>query len=245
MEEIVKMIFVQEFKMTLEDIDKNGFITNKAILRYFENTAVYHSDSVGSGMKGVETTGQTWIVLDWRVKVLKRVKYGENLKVKTWSRGIAKFFAFRDYELLDETGEVLAIGTSRWILRDITNHKMLLLNEELMAAYQSESRQVLPEEDFSKIEVPSDFSKELSYTAMRRDIDFNRHMHNLYHFDLAYETLPDDIYENSTFDNFKVTYKKEIKLGEKIKCQYTYISDKNTVVISNIENNINSIIQLW
>lgn len=239
------MIFEQEFKMTLEDIDKNAFITNKAILRYFENTATYHSDSIGGGMKAVETTGRTWIVLDWRVKVLKRVKYGEKLKVKTWSRGTIKFFAFRDYELLNEAGEIIAIGTSRWILRDITNHKMVLLNEELMSAYESESRQVLPEEEFSKIEIPLEFSKELNYTAMRRDIDFNRHMHNLYHFDLAYETLPDDIYDSYTFDNFKVTYKKEIKLGEAIKCKYTYLDNKNVVVVTNEDNNINSIIQLW
>ena len=239
------MTFEQEFKMTLEDIDKNAYITNKAILRYFENTAVYHSDSVGRGMKAVETTGQTWIVLDWRVKVLKRAKYGENLKVKTWSRGIAKFFAFRDYELINEGGEVIAIGTSRWILRDINNHKMVLLNEEIMAGYKSENRQVLPEEEFSKIEIPLEFSKELTYTTMRRDIDFNRHMHNLYHFDLAYEVLPDNIYENSTFDNFKVTYKKEIKLGEEVKCKYTYIDNKNIVIISNVDGNMNSIIQLW
>lgn len=239
------MIFEQEFKMTLEDIDKNTYITNKAILRYFENTATYHSDSIGGGLRTVETTGRTWIVLDWRVKVLKRAKYGENLKVRTWSRGIAKFFAYRDYELLNETGEVIAIGTSRWILRDINNHKMVLLNDELMAEYKSESRQVLPEEDFSKIETLSEFSNELNYTAMRRDIDFNRHMHNLYHFDLAYEVLPEEIYENNVFDNFKITYKKEIKLGESVKCQYAFNDNTHTVYISNMDNNINSIIKLW
>jgi len=239
------MIFEQDFKMTLEDIDKNAFITNKAILRYFENTATYHSDSIGGGIKAVETTGLTWIVLDWRVKVIKRVKYGEKLTVRTWSRGYAKFFAYRDYELVNSLGEILAIGTSRWILRDITKHKMVLLNDESLLAYESESRQVLPEEEFSKIEIPLDFSNEINYTVMRRDIDFNRHMHNLYHFDLAYEALPNKIYENSKFDNFKVTYKKEITFGDIVKCKYAFNQDKNLVVISNSSGELNSVVELW
>lgn len=239
------MTFEQNYKPTLEDIDKNTCLTNKAILRYFENTATYHSDAVGGGIKAVEVTGQTWIVLDWSVKVLKRPKYGENLKVRTWSRGIQKFFAFRDYELINENNEVCVVGTSRWVLMDINKNRMVLLNEELMKMYESESKMVLPKEDFSKIAIPEDFSKEINYTSMRKDIDFNKHMHNLYHLDLAYETLPEEVYENSIFDNFKITYKKEIKLGDTVKCKYSFMDDKHSVQIVDNEGNMHSIVLMW
>jgi len=239
------MIFEQEFKMTLEDIDKNAYITNKAILSYFENIATYHSDSIGGGIRSVQETGLTWIVLDWRVKVIKRIKYGEDIKVRTWSRGIQKFFAFRDYELINGDGETCAIGTSRWILRDINKHKMTLLNDDMMAKYESEDRRVFSDEEFSKMEELNEVSREIEYKVIRKDIDFNQHMHNLYHFDLAYEALPEDIYENSIFNNFRITYKKEIKLGDLIKCRYGERDLRKTVVISDNEGNINSIIQLW
>ena len=37
-------------------------------------------------------------------------------------------------------------------------------------------------------------------------------MHNLYYLDLAYEALPEDIYNNKRpFNNVKIVYKKEIK----------------------------------
>jgi len=239
------MIFEQKFKMTLEDIDKNGFITNKAILRCFENTATYHSDSIGGGIKSVEETGLTWIVLDWSVKVLKRAKYGTKLKVRTWSRGYIKFFAYRDYELIDENNEVIAIGTSRWILRDIYKHKMVFLNDEYLSGYGSEDRTVLPGEEFSKMEVPPEFSNEIEYTIMRRDIDFNRHMHNLYHFDLAYEALPNVIYDEGLFNNFRITYKKEIVFGETVKSSYAFYENKHVVYIYNADGAMNSIIQIW
>ncbi len=50
---------------------------------------------------------------------------------------------------------------------------------------------------------------------IRKDIDINKHMHNLYYLDLAYEALPDEIYNKRPFDYVRITYKKEIKLGEK------------------------------
>ena len=81
-----------------------------------------------------------------------------------------------------------------------------------MKGYESEERAVFPDEDFSKMVDPDSYSNEIEYTTMRRDIDFNGHMHNLYHFDLAYDTLPQNIYENSIFDNFRITYKKEISV---------------------------------
>ena len=239
------MIYTQDFKTTLEDIDKNAYITNKAILRFFENTATYHSDSIGGGIKAVEETGLTWIVLDWRIKVLQRPKYGEKLKVRTWSRGIQKFFAFRDYELINDKNEILAIGTSKWVLMDINKNRMVLLNDELMKMYDSEDRPVFEDEELPKIEMPQEFSSEINYTVMRKDIDFNKHMHNLYHFDLAYEVLPDELYENTTFDSFRITYKKEIKLGETVTCKYSSLENKNIVVINDLEGNTKSIIKLW
>lgn len=239
------MIFEQEFKTTLEDIDKNAYITNKAILRFFENTATYHSDSVGGGIKAVEETGLTWIVLDWRIKIIKRPKYGEKLKVRTWSRGIQKFFAFRDYELVNDNDEILAIGTSKWVLMDINKNRMVLLSDEIMKMYDSEDRSVFEGEELPKIEIPEEFSNEINYTVMRKDIDFNKHMHNLYHFDLAYEILPDELYDNSTFNNFRITYKKEIKLGETVTCKYSSLENKNIVVINDLEGNTKSIIKLW
>ena len=67
----------------------------------------------------------------------------------------------------------------------------------------------------------------LEYTVVRRDIDLNKHMHNLYYLDLAYETLPEEIYAKRPFNNVRITYKKEIKLGDCICCEYAKKDDKN------------------
>lgn len=239
------MYYEQEIKTVLSDADKNLSITNRAILRYFENIATNHSNSVGCGVDDTYTKGTTWIILDWRVKVIKRPKYREKLLLRTWASGTEKFFTYRDFELINDAGEVCAVGTARFIIRDIKEQKMVIMSEELSNMYSPEDRHVLPNEKFLKMKAPLEYFSEFSYAVMRRDIDFNCHMHNLYHFDLAYEALPKDVYENSTFDNFRISYKKEIKLGNIVKCRYSLIDDKNIIVLTDEDNNLNSIVQLW
>ena len=40
-------------------------------------------------------------------------------------------------------------------------------------------------------------AEEMIYNIQRRDIDINQHMHNLSYLDMAYEILPDNIYNNN------------------------------------------------
>ena len=71
-------------------------------------------------------------------------------------------------------------------------------------------------------------------------------MHNLYYLDLAYEALPDEIYNKRPYDNIRVMYKKEIKFGEMVRCKYSKENDRNIVVIESEDGKIlHAIIEIW
>ena len=73
---------------------------------------------------------------------------------------------------------------------------------------------------------PEDLKLNFNYTIQRRDIDTNSHVNNLHYIDYALETLDEDIFNNNSFDNLEVVYKKEIKLKENIKCYYSFEDNK-------------------
>ena len=79
----------------------------------------------------------------------------------------------------------------------------------------------------------SEYTKKIKYAVNRRDIDINGHMHNLYYLDLAYEALPEEVYNQRPYDSVQIQYKKEIKFGETIKCKYSCINGENIVTIFN------------
>ena len=118
------MIFTQNVKTGIKDIGKKNTIKNRALLEILENVGSYHSDKVGYGALNIEKTKLTWILLEWKLKVIKRPIYGQTLTINTWGRNMEKFFTYRDYEIYDENNNLCVIATSKWALIDIEMGKM-------------------------------------------------------------------------------------------------------------------------
>lgn len=239
------MIYTEKFKIPLKDIGKDNKIKNRAVLEILENIACYHSDLVGYGVNNIKETKVTWILLDWKLKVINRPTYGQVLTVNTWGKGMNKFFTYRDYEIYDNNNNLCAIATSKWALIDTEKGKMSRLTENIINAYKPEEKTVFEENSLDKVKIPEEFSNTIKYEVIRKDIDINKHMHNLYYLDLAYEALPDEIYNKRPFDYVRITYKKEIKLGEKVNCKYVEQDGKYVIVIkSEDETVIHAIVEL-
>ena len=239
------MIYTEKFKIPLKDIGKDNKIKNRAVLEILENIACYHSDLVGYGVNNIKETKVTWILLDWKLKVINRPTYGQVLTVNTWGKGMNKFFTYRDYEIYDNNNNLCAIATSKWALIDTEKGKMSRLTENTINAYKPEKKTVFEENSLDKVKIPEEFSNTIKYEVIRKDIDINKHMHNLYYLDLAYEALPDEIYNKRPFDYVRITYKKEIKLGEKVNCKYVEQDGKYVIVIkSEDETVIHAIVEL-
>ena len=119
------------------------------------------------------------------------------------------------------------------------------VTENIINAYKPEKKTVFEENSLDKVKIPEEFSNTIKYEVIRKDIDINKHMHNLYYLDLAYEALPDEIYNKRPFDYVRITYKKEIKLGEKVNCKYVEQDGKYVIVIkSEDETVIHAIVEL-
>ena len=240
------MIYSNNYKIGLEDIGKNYEANNKAILGIMQDVSALHSDSVAYGVFQIETKKRAWMILDWKMQIIKRPKYGDEIKAQTWSRKIERIYAYRDFKLEDKEGNTIAIGTSRWILVDIDRRRPVRLTEDIANLYDSEVDKSVFSEDIEDIKNVKceDYIFKKEYNVQRRDIDVNNHMHNLNYLDMAYEILPEEVYRNRTFDNVRIIYKKEIVYGEKVECYY-YEKDDKCIITAKCEDKIKAIIELY
>lgn len=241
------MIFKTEFKTGVKDIGKDNLIKNRSILEYLENAGTYHSDLAGYGPNDIKRTGVTWILLDWKLQMTNRPKYGETVYIETWAKGINKYFTDRDFKIYNAKHELCGMASSKWALVDTNTGRIARITEDIMKNYESEDIHVFPEGELDKLKEPEECSNYINYTVIRKDIDLNRHMHNLYYLDLAYEALPQDVYfDERPFSNVRISYKKEIKLGDTLVCKYAKVDNKHVVTIKNSdESKIHSIIELY
>ncbi len=243
------MIYTERLKPGIKDIEKEFCLGNKAILEYLENAACHHADSIGCGSN---TPGNhtAWLLLDWKVEVLHRPQYGQELSITTWSRSMVGCFGFRDFEIRDEAGTLCVVATSKWLLIDTDKRTIIKVDKETMAKYDSEPEHFSfaceADEKLDKMKKPEAFSRTATHQVTRRDIDFMGHMHNIYYLDLAYEALPEEVYAKRLFEHFRISYSKEIKPGQQVICNYAYVDDKHVVVLENEDGSLtHAIIEMY
>lgn len=243
------MVYTEFVKIPLKDIEHGNVISDRGILEMFENAAAHHSDSVADGVNEIEDKGKVWVVLDWKVKVLSRPKYGIVFKIVTWSRENniqeKKIATYRDFELYDENNTLCVIATSKWVVMNINTGRLSNIDKELQERYSPEEKCVFDKWDIEKIAKAKETQYETQYVVTRTDADFNSHMHNIYYMDLAYNALPDSVYATKPFNSFRINYKKEIRVGQTVKCKYTNEDNKHIISIYNIDDSIlHSVIEL-
>ncbi len=236
------MIYCSNYKIGLEDIGRNNEATNKALLAIMQDIACLHSASVGYGILEIEAKKRAWMLLDWKMEVIKRPKYNDDIKVETWSRKVERLYAYRDFQLKDKEGNIIAIGTSRWIFVDTERRRPVRLTADIADLYESETDKNVFTEEMEDIKC-GDYLFKKVYCVQRRDIDINQHMNNLSYLDMAYEILPEDIYNTKVFNNIRIVYKKEILYGEKVECYYEEQNNKH-IITAKSQGKINAIIEL-
>ena len=238
------MIYKEKFRIGLGDLGTNGKVTNKAILKMFEDTAGFHSDSVNNGVARIDKNGTAWIIMGWKIEVLDRPGNGERMTVETWSRNMQRAHAFRDFRLLDENGNIRALGSSVWAMLDVKSRRLVRIASGMDDLYESDATAVFSPWKLEKANAPETFEKIGSYCIRRCDTDIIGHMHNLNYLDIATEILPDEVYESGDFDNLIVTYRNEVKQGEDVTSGYYKDGDKHSVIIIGGKDTA-AIIKMW
>lgn len=239
------MIYKQTHIIGIEEINSHCEATNRALLVAMENIACAYSANVGYGARDIEKKKRAWILLQWKIQVLKRPFYNEKIEVITWSRNIDKLFAYRDYEIRYENGELLAIGTSKWLLMDTERKRPVRITEDVMKLYEGENKSVF-EKNEDKIQYDENRLKTVKYqpyTLFRRDFDMHGHMHNINYLDMVYEVLPQDVYDTVDFRTVHIEYKKQILPDTIVHCKY-YKEGFTHYVIVESDEGIHSIIVL-
>lgn len=239
------MIFEVKEKTGLKDIGRDSLVKDEAILEILEDAAGEHSNYAGYGALDIKRTNLSWIIIDWKIEIIKRPVYADEVTIKTWGRGFQRAFIFRDYEIFNSKGELCVKATSKWAMINADTKTIAKITNEVKDAYKPEDKNLFGIDKLEKINIPDEFSNEFKYKVTRKDIDLNNHMHNTYYLNLAYEALPQSVFEDRPFTNVRITYKHEIQLGDYIMCKYANYKNKHIVIIQNVDTGIiNSIIEL-
>ncbi len=222
--------------VSLSDIGQNFKITNRGFLNILQEAANLASSSVGHGVNDIEKNGTTWVLLYWRVKILKRAKYNDSLTIKTWASFERKIYSIRSFEIYNEDNELIAIADSKWVFVDAISHSILKIPDELVEIYKPIDERLFESELKDKVKLPENTTEDYSYTTMKRDLDANHHVNNVSFLDIAIEALPENLIKDD-FSNISIIYKKELHYKDTVSCHYKNEDSKHIIYLYTKDTN--------
>ena len=232
------MIFERKHKIGINEVNKRFEMTNESMVTLFQNLASFNSDAVGYGVYNVPKTGKTWVVVDWKLRVLRRPRYGENVIVKTWGRNTQGLISFRDFEIRSDN-EICAVATSKWMLIDIATRKPIEISDEIKDAFgEHDEFEVFIDEKLERIKPLTSYSKSGKINIRKSDLDFNNHVNNIKYFDYINE-----LSENRIYNDVRISYLKEINEDDDVSIYLEKEENIDHYLIKSSDDEIKTIIE--
>lgn len=132
----MQKIYRYEFTVPEEARDQNGHVNNVEYLRWMQNAAMKHSDTVGC-TQATEAAGATWVVRAHKIEYFKPAYAGDRIVVETWIADFRRVQSLRKYKILrlpDMT--VLAEGETSWVFVDAQKGSLRSIPKEVRAMFE-------------------------------------------------------------------------------------------------------------
>ena len=187
-----------------------------ALIAFFQDIAIDHSDSAGYTVKRLLDEGLGWIITNYHIIIERMPKYGEKVVFKTWSSGIKHFQAERSYSVTDSNGNEIVKAASMWVLIDLEKRTPVSIPDEMNKAYKTGTAPAIENERFRITKKRGELVSVFETKITRRQTDTNGHTNNTQYVSWAMDMICDEIYNNYNCVDFKVTFRKESRKDEEI-----------------------------
>ncbi len=232
------MVFERTHKVGVDEVNKELRMTNRALITTFQNSASFYSDSLNYGILDIPKTFLTWFVVDWKVEVLKRPMYGDEITIKNWNRDANNSFSHMDFEVYVKD-KLCVKATSKWVLFNLKTKSYESISNELLKLYGGNgNKSVFEEKELPHMRTLEQYSKKKKIVIRKSDLDFNNHVNNVKYFDYLMDYS--DGYE---YDKLRITYRKEIKADDDVYLHYSKTDNKDLFAIIDKDNNVKTIIE--
>ena len=114
---------IEEFKIKTYDTDFKHRLRIEALFNYFQEVAEIHSNHGNVGYIGMQRRNMIWILSKVRVHINALPKVNESIQIKTWSRGVDRLFAYRDFSVTNGNNKNIINASSAWLIIDKIKHR--------------------------------------------------------------------------------------------------------------------------
>jgi len=220
-------------RVRYSETDENLFLTPVGLLNYFQDCCSFHSEDVGVGVEFHKERKLVWVISSWQIIINRYPTLAEYITTNTKLYDYKGCFAFRNFSMLDENGEVLAYANAQYTLISTENNMPKNPINEMKEKYVIEERLDM-EYAPRKIVVTEGGEKRTPIEIKAHHLDTNNHVNNGQYIRFAFDTLKakDQVLKENVLQ-IRAQYKKAAVLGNTL---YPRVINGENIVIISLED---------
>jgi len=239
------MVYEQKWDVRIAEVDTKLNMKFTGILEAFQEVATIQFENMGFGIRNRNEDTPAVIILDSKVNIKRVPKWNETITVRTWCNELNRIYCYRNFEILDEQQNVIVTGLNKLVLLDLTSRKIKRIDEKVKQDIELNDK-FLYDNNIKSIEIPEGEGTETIQIIRNKDIDINGHVNNVSFVEIALNALSREQYKNLDKMNLDVSYKKECKNQQKLRCIVHENNNEYVIVIKDTEEDItHAIIRLY
>ncbi len=232
----VNTIWTAEMFISSYQVDQFGTMSIPAMCSLFEELAWKHADANKFGYEHLKEKNLFWVLSRLAVKIHKRPVWKQNIISKTWTCGVEGLFARREFQVEDESGEVLITAVSHWLMLDLATRLMVRTGnyKELFSMQREKALDYIPVKIKPvKPDIVSGFSE-----VLFSDIDLNRHMNNVRYLQRIIDSYDYGVIEKYKITAFDINFLNEALIGDQLAvvCQEADEQEQYAAVVRQSDN---------
>lgn len=224
--------FIEKSRVRCFQTDYQYILKPDAFLDLAQDLAGKGAQQTSFNDDNLRANNCAWVLARMQVKFDKPVRYDENIEMQTWHKGLNGLYFLRDYQLLNEQGEIAVRSSSSWIVMN-TETRRISRDEAVMKLIdvEAQSSDHAIEEPCPKVVIPkgAELQEIGSHKVRFSDVDYNGHANNVQYTVWALDHLPEDLVFNHKVKEIVINFNKEARAGETVQLYHAEVDGAHIV----------------
>ncbi len=208
-----ELVLQYTFDVTTADCDMYARLRPGGLVSFLIIAATQSAATLGFGYEFLSRHRLYWVLSRMTVEIYRPLRWGDKAIVVTWPKDVDGLLYLRDFEVRDQSGEIVARSTSGWLAIDIASKRPRKVEDKFSYMFDlMKNKHALLTKPEKLPAVPAGETYNLKATWF--DFDLNKHVTSSRYIDWMVDNLPDDVLVHQYPGSISVNYMKETMLGE-------------------------------
>jgi medium-chain acyl-[acyl-carrier-protein] hydrolase len=230
----LKKIWYEQYLVNWYDTDLNGNIKMSAIANYLQESAWRHANHLGFGYEDAKKRNEFWVIVSLMIRMVGYPEWGQTITIETWPKGIERFFAFRDFRIMNSEGTIIGAATSCWMILDLTTRRPKNVDIVKPILHLATKQDIL-EENPPFLTPLKDISSSESRQVRFSEVDQHGHVNNIRYIDWCIDAMPAEWHRVHRIKSMVINYLSEVRTDETMKISSGPARDHSQFIQGNRE----------